>query len=333
MTAGRKPQVLAQVPALIDPTLDQSKLNQAMAQMRADGVNDQQARDERMARFSEQVGIAKFAGFQAEMCAAAQIRVFLEIKEANDFKDLPVLRADGNMRPAQTLDELCPLVFGKSYRIMAEHAQNLSLLGAAAFDAAERMGLKRQQLRLIRSLPETQQSAVKAAMEAESKGEVVALIEDLASQLAQANEAIAEAKEEASAQEALVTKLHAKNDKLARYIAKLTPDDKLLDLQKEATALMNDALGCVRGNLRQAIIAIRDHGGPDTRAEAHDVFLAGLLGQVALDIKALRDEFNLPDLSNAAELQLARDTEQWYQPAEDLPEADAAKPAKAAKAK
>ncbi len=330
MTAGRKPKVHAQVPALIDPTLDQSKLNQAMAQMRADGVSDQQARDERVARFSEQIGIAKFAGFQAEMCAAAQIRVFMEIKESNDFKDLPFLRADGNVRAAQTLDELCPLVFGKSYRIMAEHAQNLNLLGTAAFDAAERMGLKRQQLRLIRSLPETQQTAIKAAIEAESKGDVVALIEDLAAQLAQANDQVVELKEEATASETLVAKLHQKNDKLSRHIAKLTPDEKLLELQKEATALMNDALGCVRGNLRQAIIAIRNHS---EERDTHDVFLGGLIGQVAADLAALRDEFNLPDLSNVAELQLARDTDEWYVPAADMPNPDAAKPGKAAKAK
>lgn len=139
-----------------------------------------------------------------------------------------------------------------------------------------------------------------------------------------------EAQGEAEANEKLLAKKDEKINKLSRHIAKLTPDEKLLELQKEATALMNDALGCVRGNLRQAIIALRNHG---EEPAGHDVFLGGLLGQVALDIKALRDEFALPDLSNVAELQLARDTEQWYVPAADMPNPDAAKPGKAAKAK
>lgn len=317
MTAGRKPNVLAQVPALIDLTLDQPKLNQAMAQMRADEAAQQLTQFQRLSRLSELVGVAKFAGFQEKMCASAQIRVFLEIKESNDFKDLPIQRGDGSLRPAQTMEEICPLVFGKSYRVMAEHAQNLHLLGGDLFDAAERMGLKRHQLRLIRSLPETQQSAIKAAIEAESKNEVVSLIEDLAGQLAQAQAEIRGLEADAIAKDKVLDDKNRRLDKQSRHIAKATPDTVLSELQKEAGDFALEAAGILRGVLRQAVIAIRNHG---EEADAHDVFLAGLIGQVVLDARLLREEFNLPDLSNVAELQLARDADQWYVPADPLPE-------------
>ena len=309
MSGGRKPNKSVAVP-VVDPGLDQPKIANAMVQMRADGVAEQATRDQRVARFSEQVGIAKYAGFQAEMCAAAQIKVFLEIKESNDFKDLPILRADGNVRPAQTLDELCPVIFGKSYRVMAEQAQNFGVLGEGAFEAVQRLGLNRRQFRLIRSLPDAQRTAVAEAIQAESKAEVVAIIEDLAAQLAQAQDDAAEQALEKEATEKIVANLHKQNDKLSRHIAKSTPDQVLLELQKESVTLMNDALGCVRGQIRQAFIAIKNHGDDD-----HSVFMAGLLGQLQADVTALREEFNLPDVSTAAQQQLAAEVAQWALPA------------------
>jgi hypothetical protein len=104
----------------------------------------------------------------------------------------------------------------------------------------------------------------------------------------------------------LVPNLHNKNDKLSRHIAKSTPDQVLLELQKESTALMNDALGCVRGQIRQAFIALKNHTDDD-----HSLFMAGLVGQLQADLHALREEFNLPDISTAAEQALAADVAQW----------------------
>lgn len=98
----------------------------------------------------------------------------------------------------------------------------------------------------------------------------------------------------------------AKIDKISRHIKKATPDQVLLEIQKEATALMNDALGCVRGQIRQAFIAIKNHTEDD-----HTVFMAGLVGQLQADLVALREEFNLPDVSTAADQELAAEVAQW----------------------
>lgn len=100
-------------------------------------------------------------------------------------------------------------------------------------------------------------------------------------------------------------------DKQARHIAKATPDTVLLELQKETTAFTNDALGCVQGQLRQAFIALKNHG--DGTAD-HSLFMAGLLGQVQAELAALREEFNLPDISNARDQELAAEVAQWNFP-------------------
>jgi hypothetical protein len=119
-----------------------------------------------------------------------------------------------------------------------------------------------------------------------------------------------EARMDKLADEDQLAKKSKKIDELSRRIKKATPDSILIELQKEATGLMNDALGCVRGQLRQACIALKGH------AELYEsgdqtLFMAGLLGQVQADLHALREEFALPDVSGAADAELVADMAQW----------------------
>lgn len=125
--------------------------------------------------------------------------------------------------------------------------------------------------------------------------------------------ALREVREEKGAVEKVLADKNTAMDKLraqVKRIANVPPDDALADLQREATANMNDALGAVRGGLRAALIALNNHG--DERGQ-QVVFMAGLVGQVAAELAALREEFNLPDVSNAAEAALAGEMAQWAQ--------------------
>lgn len=126
-----------------------------------------------------------------------------------------------------------------------------------------------------------------------------------ASQLRAAARDLAAEKE---ATEKLITNKNAQIDKLSRRIAKSTPDDVLAELQKESTALMNDALGCVRGQIRNAFTAIKNHSEAD-----HSIFMAGLVGQLQADLNSLREDFNLPDVSTARDQELAAEVAQWAQ--------------------
>lgn len=95
-------------------------------------------------------------------------------------------------------------------------------------------------------------------------------------------------------------------------IAVLKPDEDLADLQSKATKKMHGALAAVRGELRQALIALQNHGDDD-----HTLFMAGLVGQVQGDLAALREEFRLPDTSTAADQQLLAEMNQWSAPRND----------------
>lgn len=108
------------------------------------------------------------------------------------------------------------------------------------------------------------------------------------------------------ANDKLLANKNSQIDKLSRHIEKSTPDHVLLELQKESTALMNDALGCIRGQIRQAFIALGNHSEDD-----NSLFMAGLVGQLQADLNALREEFQLPDISTAAQQELAAEVAQW----------------------
>lgn len=125
--------------------------------------------------------------------------------------------------------------------------------------------------------------------------------------------ALREAKAEKEADDKLIEGKNKAIDKLKREVQrfeKLEPDEKLQALQKDISDAMNDARGCVLGRLRQAVLALVNAG--DDR-HAHDVFLAGVLGQLQAELSALREEFNLPDVSNAKDVQLAGEVAQWAQ--------------------
>jgi hypothetical protein len=57
------------------------------------------------------------------------------------------------------------------------------------------------------------------------------------------------------------------------------------------------------------LIALTNHTEDD-----HSIFMAGLLGQMQADLNALREEFNLPDVSSAADQALAAEVAQWALP-------------------
>lgn len=123
--------------------------------------------------------------------------------------------------------------------------------------------------------------------------------------------AVREVRAEKAAVDKVLADKNTAMDKLraqVKRIATIPPDDALADLQREATSNMNDALGAIRGGLRAALIAMSNHG--DERGK-QAVFMAGLVGQVAAELASLREEFNLPDVSNAADAALAGEVAQW----------------------
>jgi ribosomal protein L9 len=125
--------------------------------------------------------------------------------------------------------------------------------------------------------------------------------------------ALREERQERAADKQVSAKKTERIDALERKLVNIerqSPDEQLVHLKKEATSIATETEAMVLGSLRQALIAMNNHGAERGR---HDVFMAGLVGQVQAQLNALRAEFNLPDVSNAADAALAAEVAQWAQ--------------------
>lgn len=145
------------------------------------------------------------------------------------------------------------------------------------------------------------------------KGETGELaLDDVATMsVKQLRAAVRKERAEAAKQKNQVERLTAVNTELheeARLVKRLPADAALAKLKKEAASIAADAEGAILGGLRQALIALNNHG---EERGLHNVYMSGLVGQVQAQLNALRQEFNLPDVSNAADQKLAAEMAEW----------------------
>lgn len=111
---------------------------------------------------------------------------------------------------------------------------------------------------------------------------------------------VRELKGDVAAKEEVLTRrsdqINALEEKLSRA-KKMPADEVLAEIQSEATAMLNDTRGALIGKFAACVEAIdahhAEHGGDSA------VFLAGLVGQLQVDLNALRDRFGIPDVAPA----------------------------------
>lgn len=303
-TAGRKTLVPA-APAIRDEEIDEQKLDGAMQAMRAEGLALQQ-------RDASVRAVAMQLGYQLPA----------------DATDPDLIQRDiaANMRRSV---EAC-LEVGRGLRVLKEACEHgsfmarLEVLGievrvaqkfmasAAKFSNAASTPLLRaagNQTKLFEMLVLDDEQIEELELTGQT-GEL--RLDDIATMsVKELRTALREQRAETDATRRVLADKNAAMDKLRAQIKRIetAPRDMVqLELQKEATAIMQDALGAIRGGVRQALIKLRAHGDGSTR---DDVFCAGLVGQLAHELQLLREEFRLPDVSNAAELELAAEVAQW----------------------
>lgn len=296
MTRGRKP-IQAPEETVIDAT-EVQQAAQALATMRETAITEQQEQISGVFSLGQNVGAALMANMIKNFSAAAEVRAFEEINKSKAFKHLQIKMPDGVLRPAESIDEFCRVVFGKGYKAMNNHKVMLQQLGEEAYENAGRLNLNRSQLRMLLTLPEDERTAVEEAMrDGGGKDEVVTLIQSLANKLDETREQLEQLKGELTATEEISAEKTQRIERLQRevkLIAAAAPDKVLADLQAESTRIGNDLRGGIVGQLRQALVALHEHG--DSHGTRPTVFMGGLVGQLLADLVALRDEFDLPEI-------------------------------------
>ncbi|MEO8118032.1 MAG: hypothetical protein ABI606_01760 [Rhodoferax sp.] len=311
-TAGRKPKK-AEIVDVIDPSLDQAKIEGAMVQMRTDAT---------------EMALVQAQHDSAVRAVALQLGYLLPA----DCTDPDLIQRDisANMRRSV---EAC-LEVGRGLTVLktacghGTFAARLDVLGidvnvAGKFmQSARRFSNSSTSMNLTKALGNQSKLFEMLILddsqieELELTGQTgeLSLDEIATMSVKELRTALREERQEREADKSLLENKNKRIDKLERdavRIAKMAPDEVLADLKKASTAIMHDASGCVAGQLRQALIALSSHG--DERGQ-QDVFMAGLVGQLQADLHALREEFNLPDVSSAADRELAAEVAQWAKP-------------------
>lgn len=249
--------------------------------------------------------------FLAVTANTAMLAIFENVKKSKAWR---LLRnpASGRNGQFESLEEFCEIKLGKSYKRLRTLSAQKNLLGQDAYEQAERLGLRDVDYNAIKTLPAPDQELVRRAVEdAQSRDEVLDLLQELAGRHAKEKEALTKEAAEARAEKQAVEKvLQTKNQQIDKLqlVQVLPPDELYQEVKKKASAVSNDALGAVRGGVRQALIAVKDAPG---EGPSKTVFMAALVGQLQAELNALREEFNLPDVSTAADQELAAEVAQW----------------------
>lgn len=304
-----RPPKTAEVQDVTDKSIDQDKMAGAMAQMRAD---------------ENALVLAQAQHESAVRAVALQLGYQLPA----DATDPDLIQRDiaANMRRSV---EAC-LEVGRGLRVLkeaCEHGQfiaRLDVLGIDKYVASRFM----QSAGKFSKLPSN--ATLKAIgnqtklfemlvlddeqlEELELTGQTGELsLDDVATMsVKELRAAVRETRAEKTAVEKVLADKNTSMDKLraqVKRIATIPADEALADLQREAAANMNDALGAIRGGVRAALVALNNHG--DERGQ-QGVYMAGLVGQLVAELATLREEFGLPDVSNAAQAALAAEVQEW----------------------
>ena len=275
-----------------------------------------QAEQEKDAAFAAGIDLGRLEAldFVATVANSAILPIYENVKKSKAWAFLRNPQSS-NGSNFQSLEEFCQVKLGKTYGRLQHLVTNRNLLGQEAFEQAERMGLRQVDYNAIKALPAPDQELVRRAVEeAQSRDEVLDLLQELAArhskEKADLNQQLEEsAKEHEATTKRLevVTEQKEKAEAKAARIAVMKPDEALADLKTAATRIANDAVGAIQGGVRQALIKLREMPqGPSQTA-----FAAGLLGELQAELNALREEFGLPDIASAAERELAADTQAW----------------------
>lgn len=314
MTQGRKP-LTAAVANVADANLDQPRIDNAMVQMRADVMTQHEAEKDEVLAAGIDIGRLEAMDFVLTVSTSAIFSIYENVKKSKAWRLLRNPQSSDGQK-FQSLEEFCQVKLGKSYKRLQQMAGNQRAIGQESFEQAERLGLHQRDYNAIKALPAPDQELIRRAVEdAQSRDEVLDLLQELAARHAGEKVAMAKAADESKQEHAatlkrleVVTGQKEQAEARAARIAVMPPDDVLADLKKEAAVITADAEGAILGGLRQALLAINSHSGDPDR---HNVYLAGLVGQVQAQLNALRQEFNLPDVSNAADQQLATEMAEW----------------------
>ncbi len=271
-----------------------------------------QALTQDIAEAHEAMGMIKAFGFVNKLLTVGTLKILTEIKNNKKYKGL-VTYIDGKLTTVGSWEQYCKAC-GFSVNKVDEDLLNLSVLGEEFLEDSQRLGLGYRDLRKLRKLPDDARAEIIEAdySETADKEELLEKIEDLtakhAKEKAELESKLKRKTDDYDAQSRVldnknkrIDQLDAELEKKRHYIETLTPDSKGGLLRKETSQLVYGAEAILRGQVWKAFETLDTHtqeSGID-----HKQFMVGTLAEIELVINQLRSQFDLPDSTDAEELE------------------------------
>lgn len=156
-----------------------SNMNQRLAVMTTDtNSKSMTASEDTNALIYQRVGRKVVHDMYAKIGNVTNLLDLQKIKESKQYKGFTGL-VDGKQVIITTWNDYCKLIEGRSRESIDLDLQNLEKLGPELFEAMGRVGLGPATMRTIRQLPEDDRAVIEQAAQANSKDEIVDLIDGL----------------------------------------------------------------------------------------------------------------------------------------------------------
>lgn len=157
---------------------------------------------------------------------SAALAIYENVKKSKAWRLLRNPQSSNGLN-FSSLDEFCQIKLGRGYARMQMIAGNQRVIGQEAFEQAERLGLHQRDYNAIKALPAPDQELVRRAVEeAQSRDEVLDLLQELAVRHAKEKEALTTQVEETKAT------LEAKDRVLQSNAQKINEQAQALELAR-----------------------------------------------------------------------------------------------------
>lgn len=294
--AQRRGRKTASPVGVIEPAVDQSRIDNALVVMRADAQAATVAENQHDARVR---AVAAQVGYQLP----------------SDCADPDMIQRDITVNMRRTAEAMLQVGLGLiCLKEACQHGEFLARLEVLRFEprvaqrymkVATKLSNATTSSHLIKAI-DSQSKLLELIVLDDEQLEELALtgetgelkLDDVASMsVKELRSAVRDLRNEMTAKENLLAHKNKQIDELA-LVKSSAPDERLAAIREEITRQMNDVRGALVGKFTAAVEAIDqhyiEHGG-----EHEIAFIAGTIGQLQADINALRDRFAIPDIAPA----------------------------------
>lgn len=118
-------------------------------------------------------------------------------------------------------------------------------------------------------------------------------------------------KELQAEKEATEKVLKGKNEMIDKLqiIQAMSVNEKAAEVRKKAAQINNEALGMIRGSVRNAVVTIQQVEG---ESHSSTILIAAMLAELQQELNAIREDYSIPDISGSELLDAKNDVAQWY---------------------